>query len=274
MFWRKAALVVSVLALTSFSATGQPEGSIDSRCATRDLPQADIQSPRDPASGQVTGGTINVYFHVITSESGLGDVSDQAIAAQIAVLNASFDETGWQFALAGVDRTANNRWFRMMPGTTAEREAKMALRQGGADVLNIFTAQPGGGLTMGWATFPSQYAQRPVMDGVVLLYSTLPGGTAAPYNLGDTGTHEVGHWMGLAHTFQGGCNGSGDGVRDTESSRGPSIACCLSKDTCPGGGADPVRNFMDYAADACMDSFSAGQDARMDSQFSAYRHMQ
>jgi hypothetical protein len=220
-----------------------------------------------------TGGTINVYFHVINNGSGIanGDVTTQMITDQMAVLKAAYAPWGWSFTLAGIDRTTNASWYAMSPGSAAEAQAKNALRQGSADDLNLYTANPGGGL-LGWGTFPWSYASNPKNDGVVLLFSSLPGGTAAPYNLGDTATHEVGHWMGLYHTFQGGCNKKrGDFVDDTAPEKSPAYGCPTGRDSCRNGGIDPINTFMDYTDDACMFEFTAGQDVRMDAQFTTYR---
>lgn len=255
------------------------------RCATRNFAQDEVdeiedQFRRDRAARQAanlveaTGGVIDVYFHVITDTGGAGNVSG-LVAAQMNVLNAAYASTGWSFNLVSTDVTANNAWYTAGPGTTAERQMKTALRQGGAAALNIYTSNPGGGL-LGWATVPWNYAKSPKQDGVVILAQTLPGGTAAPYNLGDTGTHEVGHWMGLYHTFQNGCsrNGTkgGDQVADTPAEKSPAFGCPVGRDSCAADpGLDPITNFMDYTDDACMNAFSAEQRARMNAMFTTYR---
>jgi hypothetical protein len=230
--------------------------------------------PRKPGAPPVQDTqTIGVYFHVITGTGGQGAVSPAAIDQQMNVLRGAFGPLGATLNLVSTDTTANNAWFTAGPGTTAERDMKAALHQGSADDLNIYTSNPGGGL-LGWATFPSGYSSQPSQDGVVVLYSSLPGGSAAPYNLGDTATHEVGHWMGLYHTFQGGCSRNNDLVADTPAEQSPAYGCPAGRDTCTGkfgAGLDPITNFMDYTDDACMFQFSAGQDDRMDAQFAAYR---
>lgn len=219
--------------------------------------------------------SVPVYFHVITNTSGAGNVSTAQINNQISVLNAAYAPYAISFTLVSTNVTANNTWYTMGYGSTAERNAKTALRQGGKNALNIYTANIGGGL-LGWATFPSDYSGNPSNDGVVLLYSSLPGGSAAPYNLGDTGTHEVGHWMGLYHTFQGGCarnaTSGGDLVADTPAERSPAYGCPVGRNSCANiAGNDPITNFMDYTDDSCMNTFSSGQGTRMNNQWTAYR---
>lgn len=260
------------------------------RCTTKVLSESEMEqiereveiqrSNRKAAHGgfdmNATGGSIPTYVHVIRDNSGAGDVSDSRIAQQMTVLNNAFGGTGWSFNLVQTTRTNNSTWYTCSGGT-CESQMKNALRQGSADDLNIYLNNMGGGL-LGWATFPSSYQSNPKNDGVVVLSASLPGGSAAPYNLGDTGTHEVGHWMGLYHTFQGGCATSatsgGDLVFDTPAEKSPAYGCPTGRDSCKGGrfpGLDPITNFMDYTDDACMNNFTSGQDSRMDSQFTTYR---
>lgn len=285
-------LFVSTIILSSaaIAQAGGPRETIGQRVTrfcpvnpseeVRNAMEADFHFKRSALGSftkSVTGGTINVYVHVIMNSSGAGNVTASRITQQINVLKNAYAGAGWNFNLVSTDRTANNSWYTAGYGSTAQRQMKQALRKGTADDLNIYTNNMGGGL-LGWATFPSDYSSRPWDDGVVLLHSSLPGGSAAPYNLGDTGTHEVGHWMGLYHTFQGGCArqaSGGDAVADTPAERSPAYGCPVGRDTCTGNqfpGVDPIRNFMDYTDDSCMNTFTAGQDTRMDAQFTTYRY--
>jgi hypothetical protein len=235
------------------------------------------------ASLQRAAGSVlvQVYFHVIRKGAGIanGDVPLSMLDAQITVLNNAYSGLGpggrgantpFRFVRAGVTRTTNAAWYTAGPGTLAETQMKNALHAGTKRDLNVYTNKAGGGL-LGWATFPQGAASNLKQDGVVCLYSSLPGGSSVPYNLGDTATHEVGHWLGLYHTFQGGCTAPGDSVGDTPFEASPAFGCPGGRNTCAAAGVDPITNFMDYSDDGCMFKFTAGQSARADSMSSLYR---
>jgi pregnancy-associated plasma protein-A len=240
--------------------------SPDERSAIDDLVQA---HGLQRSASALASRTVNVYVHRIHASDGSGGVvTDKQVADQLDVLNAAYAGFA-SFTLAGVDDSNNDRWYTTTGGGS-ERQMKSSLRKGSADDLNIYFNNMGKNL-LGWATFPSSYSQQPLLDGVVILYTSVPGGSAAPYNLGDTATHEVGHWFGLYHTFQGGCTGSGDSVSDTEPEASAAFGCPAGRDTCSGGGPDPIYNFMDYTDDACMDNFTNGQFNRAIDLWALYR---
>ncbi|KAJ8522960.1 hypothetical protein ONZ45_g518 [Pleurotus djamor] len=240
--------------------------------------EAHFQANKVSAKGLSTlAATVPVYFHVISSGSSLsqGNIPDSQIASQMNVMNTAYAPAGITWTLAGTTRTVNSNWFNSAgPGNSAQTAMKQSLRQGGANALNVYTvgfnSGAGAGL-LGYSTFPSDYSRNSLDDGVVMLFSSVPGGTTTSYNLGQTLTHEAGHWVGLYHTFQGGCASPGDMVDDTPPEASPASGCPTGRDTCSGGGVDPIHNFMDYSIDSCMNQFTAGQITRMRSQLATYR---
>ena len=281
-------LVGLAVALASSSPALAASGR--DRCGTgnldeREMTQVDFDIRQLQARGGGGRATIEVpvWFHVINLGPGLanGDVPDTMIREQVRVLNESYAgrtggaATPFRFQLAGITRTTNAEWFYMGIQSQAERRAKEALRAGGPETLNVYTTAGGGYL--GWATFPSKYKSQPELDGVVVYYASLPGGGCCGttvYDEGDTATHEVGHWLGLYHTFQNGCTPNNDYVDDTPAERSPAFGCPVGRDTCTAErypGLDPIFNFMDYTDDDCMNLFTSEQSGRMETAFVLYR---
>ena len=218
------------------------------------------------------------------------NVSDAQINSQIASLNRDFRATNsdksqtptpWkglvtdariEFRLVKVTRTKTGK-----TGFTFDDGVKKASTGGIAPFspktyLNLWVCALTGGL-LGYAQFPG----GPVgTDGVVINFQAFgTSGTAqAPFNKGRTATHEVGHWLGLLHTFDRGCTNRGDEVDDTPAEAAPNFVCTPGVDSCVGAkfpGTDPVTNFMDYTEDFCIYEFTRGQVARMNAAWAAFR---
>ena len=242
--------------------------------------RSEVERPGVERQRRADAVVIPIAVHVLATgpAPGDGNVPDSQIEAQIDVLNASFQPYGFQFVRALTTRTVNASWARRLTdGSSAERAMKRALSHDPARFLNLYVTDAASDF-LGWATLPYGPSETDTYDGVVLDRETLPGGSFEPFNLGDTGTHEVGHWLGLYHTFNedapagDACAGAGDEVDDTPVEALPARGCPTSRDSCPAlPGLDPVTNFMDYSDDACMVEFTSGQATRMRALTASFR---
>jgi hypothetical protein len=263
----------------------------DRSCGTA-VPSDDEVNAADvaPDVGRDDGSpiVIDVAFHVLNLGPGIenGDLTDDLVRGQIAVMNDVYGgrtggaPTRFSFQLVSIDHTTNAEWFDMTVGSPAEAAAKAALRTGGPGTLNIYS----GGLAhshLGWSTFPWQYQGHELGDSVVVAWVSVPGAndyvppSGYVYNRGITAVHEAGHWLGLLHTFQGGCNNANDHVEDTPAEAVPHFFCDVPVDSCPKPGLDPIHNVMDYTNDLCAVQFTNGQGARAGKEwtnFRAFRH--
>lgn len=227
--------------------------------------------------------TVPTYVHVIkgTHRGERTPTGPKRVRRMISTLNQGMagDQsdlsapTRYQFSLKKISYTKRDGWYHAYNFGPRDTRAKRALHRGNAGALNVYVN--GGGSrdypVLGWASFPWQYDRAPFRDAVSVTTAALPGGRATGYNLGDTVIHETGHWLGLFHTFQGGCGSEGDMVSDTAAEGEPSYDCETTRDTCTAPGLDPVRNFMDYSLDSCMNMLTSGQVRRIDSAFEKYR---
>ncbi|KAI4276268.1 MAG: hypothetical protein L6R38_005717 [Xanthoria sp. 2 TBL-2021] len=263
---------------TSALAAPSVERAAFVRCGTNDPPAALVQQAQqlavkpEPQAAALATLTVNAYFHVVESTTKRGSVTQAQLNNQLTVLNRSYGPSGITFTLVSSDFTVNDQW------ATGNYDAQMkpALRKGTYKDLNVYFLSDLGGGLLGICNFPtnaspgsSTYNQ----DGCDVLAQSVPGGTAAPFNLGGTATHEIGHWFGLFHVFQGSaCTGNGDSVSDTPIQKTPTSGCPASKDSCPSAaGLDDIHNYMDYSDDSCYTRFTSGQATRMQQMYSMYR---
>jgi hypothetical protein len=242
--------------------------------------------------------TIPVVFHIVYNTSAQ-NISDAKCQAQINQLNLDFAKlnadaanipsvwqgiaanTNIQFCLAKRDPAGNSstgierRQTTVTSFSTNDNIKRTA--NGGLDAwpassyLNLWSGNLSGGV-LGYAQFPGGSAST---DGVVLLYSSIGSvsspGTAAPYNLGRTATHEVGHWLNLYHIWgdESGCTGS-DNVGDTPNQGPENFGCPTFPHTDGCTSTSPgvmFMNYMDYTDDGCMYMFTNGQSTRMNALF-------
>ncbi|RAH55571.1 metalloprotease MEP1 [Aspergillus piperis CBS 112811] len=285
-----------------FCSTPAPDESL--RAEHRRL--YDLQAQRGSTAEEsrevVSMIEIETWFHIVSSNEASNAVSDDMITSQLSYLQKAYESATISYRLEGITRHINDSWAR----NDDELGMKNALRRGNYSTLNVYfqtdlqassddtsrgfpyngnrrTDVSGQSSTtvLGFCTLPdpSVNSSSPrssyIKDGCNVLADTMPGGSLAQYNQGGTAVHEVGHWNGLLHTFEGeSCSpdNEGDYIDDTPEQSEPTSGCPAEKDSCPDlPGLDAIHNFMDYSSDDCYESFTPDQAERMRSMWSAMR---
>lgn len=218
---------------------------------------------------------IQVHWHVIYSvnRSKLsGFMTFESIKDSINTLNSDFSQTfEFLFNLSTVEWIDNDYWYwQLGPGTDEEIQMKKEQRRGSSAALNVYST----GFVLETRGFSSSIQDIfSFMDGIVVNHRALPGGDLTGFTQGKTLTHEVGHWLGLYHPFEGGCSFPNDLADDTRPQKEPSIECVLTK-TCMESDFDDkdfykemnrdnpydaVHNLMNYGNDECLFEFTTNQ---------------
>eukprot|EP00548_Thalassiothrix_antarctica_P015011 CAMPEP_0194176102 /NCGR_PEP_ID=MMETSP0154-20130528/10083_1 /TAXON_ID=1049557 /ORGANISM="Thalassiothrix antarctica, Strain L6-D1" /LENGTH=870 /DNA_ID=CAMNT_0038890169 /DNA_START=186 /DNA_END=2795 /DNA_ORIENTATION=+ len=230
---------------------------------------------------------IEIIFHIIEDENRRGDAAQlwtpSAIEDEVDAINADYEITPFRFKVKRINRVRNNNW-NQVSSTNDDRveDISHALREGGGDVLNIFVVDGlcDGGLG-GFAQYPYEQGWFPEGQYSYKDRVFICAGVLSSSDQRSTTTHEIGHWMGLRHTFHGdSCdsnNRENDYVDDTpQHLRNTDRDHCIDHnngdrvDTCGNrAGSDPVTNFMNYSP--CRNEFTPGQRDRMVYQFHEYR---
>ncbi|KAF3915834.1 Ulilysin [Orbilia brochopaga] len=208
--------------------------------------------------------TVDTYFHIVYDPANpiAGNIPAGKLSRQLKALNDGFAASRITFNLKNVTRTGNKTWttFDTATGDPVETQMKAKLRKGDYKTLNIyFRPRLDEQGDLGFCDFPTDLSSAVLVnDGCTVLSNTVPGGSTGPFNQGKTAVHEVGHWFGLLHTFQGGCTSPGDAIDDTPAEAEPAFGCPVNRDSCKKlPGKDPIHNFMDYGDDACITQFTA-----------------
>ncbi|SPO20080.1 related to metalloprotease [Ustilago trichophora] len=217
--------------------------------------------------------TFQVVWHAI-HDGAEGNLSPDAIKAQIDVLNKDYKKAGIAFNLQDINRVENAEWFRKVtPDSYLQYEMKTALHKGDVKTFNVYSLDMPDGV-IGNCHPPWEAKTNLTNDGALIHYATLPGGSMKNFNQGRTLTHETGHFHGLYHVFENGCNPPGDLVDDTPPQKTITSGCPTKvQDSCPGGGVDSIHNFMDYSWDVCTTEFTEGQIVRMAAMIKEYRSL-